>query len=119
ERQVPTSSSDLTKRNWEEKPSVKSSKPQPKKPKVGAALNPNETRDTRTVEENRRFVQIAFKTPNIFKPKRRPPDCNFSVFNYFRPHFVTPIANRKAIDLWAQAEQEAYRHLDDNMAAFI
>uniref|UniRef100_A0A915L6X7 Uncharacterized protein n=1 Tax=Romanomermis culicivorax TaxID=13658 RepID=A0A915L6X7_ROMCU len=33
ERQLPTSSSDSTKRNWEEKTSAKSPKPQPKKPK--------------------------------------------------------------------------------------
>uniref|UniRef100_A0A915K5V9 Uncharacterized protein n=1 Tax=Romanomermis culicivorax TaxID=13658 RepID=A0A915K5V9_ROMCU len=33
ERQLPTSSSDLTKKNWEEKTSTKSLKPQPKKPK--------------------------------------------------------------------------------------
>uniref|UniRef100_A0A915HQZ2 Uncharacterized protein n=1 Tax=Romanomermis culicivorax TaxID=13658 RepID=A0A915HQZ2_ROMCU len=71
------------------------------------------------VEENRRFVQIAFETPNIFKPKPPPPDCNFSAFNYFRHHFVTPTANREAIDLRAQAEREAYRHLDNNLAAFI
>uniref|UniRef100_A0A915L753 Uncharacterized protein n=1 Tax=Romanomermis culicivorax TaxID=13658 RepID=A0A915L753_ROMCU len=30
-----------------------------------------------------------------------------------------PIANRDAINLRAQAEREAYRHLDDNLAAFI
>uniref|UniRef100_A0A915JX24 Uncharacterized protein n=1 Tax=Romanomermis culicivorax TaxID=13658 RepID=A0A915JX24_ROMCU len=29
------------------------------------------------------------------------------------------VANRDAIDLQAQAEREAYRHLDDNLAAFI
>uniref|UniRef100_A0A915I4H9 Uncharacterized protein n=1 Tax=Romanomermis culicivorax TaxID=13658 RepID=A0A915I4H9_ROMCU len=119
ERQVPTSSSDWTKRNWEEKTSAKSSKPQPKKPKVGAALSPNQARDIRAVEENRKFVQIAFEMPNIFKPKPPLPDCNFLAFNYFRRHFVTLIANREAIDLRAQAEREAYRHLDDNLAAFI
>uniref|UniRef100_A0A915LCG1 Uncharacterized protein n=1 Tax=Romanomermis culicivorax TaxID=13658 RepID=A0A915LCG1_ROMCU len=42
--------------------------------------------------------------PNIFKPKPPPLDCNFSAFNYFRRRFVTPIANRDAIDLRAQAE---------------
>uniref|UniRef100_A0A915HPB9 Uncharacterized protein n=1 Tax=Romanomermis culicivorax TaxID=13658 RepID=A0A915HPB9_ROMCU len=52
ERQVPTSSSDSTKRNWEEKPSAKSSKPQSKKLKVGAALNPTQAKDTRAVKEN-------------------------------------------------------------------
>uniref|UniRef100_A0A915K3T3 Uncharacterized protein n=1 Tax=Romanomermis culicivorax TaxID=13658 RepID=A0A915K3T3_ROMCU len=71
------------------------------------------------VEENQRFVEIAFETPNIFKPKPPPPDCHFSAFNYFPRRFVTPIANREAIDLRAQAEREAYRHLDDNLAAFI
>uniref|UniRef100_A0A915JT75 Uncharacterized protein n=1 Tax=Romanomermis culicivorax TaxID=13658 RepID=A0A915JT75_ROMCU len=98
EGQVPTSSSNSTKRNWEEKPSAKSSKPQPKKPKVGAALNPNQTRDTRAVEENRRFVQIVFETRNIFKPKPPLPDCNFSAFNYFHHRFVTPITNQSDIE---------------------
>uniref|UniRef100_A0A915IKU0 Uncharacterized protein n=1 Tax=Romanomermis culicivorax TaxID=13658 RepID=A0A915IKU0_ROMCU len=119
ERQLPTSSSDSTKRNWEEKTSAKSWKPQLKKPKVGAALSLIQARDTRAVEENRKFLQITTETPNIFKPKPPPPDCNFSAFNYFRRCFVTPIANRDAIDLRAQAEREAYRHLDDNLAAFI
>uniref|UniRef100_A0A915K6A1 Uncharacterized protein n=1 Tax=Romanomermis culicivorax TaxID=13658 RepID=A0A915K6A1_ROMCU len=104
ERQIPTSSTDSTKRNREEKPSAKSSKPQLKKPKVGTTLSPNQARDICTVEENQRFVEIAFKMPNIFKPKPPPPDCNFSAFNYFRGCFVTPIANRDAIDLRAQAE---------------
>uniref|UniRef100_A0A915KWA7 Uncharacterized protein n=1 Tax=Romanomermis culicivorax TaxID=13658 RepID=A0A915KWA7_ROMCU len=73
-RQVPTSSSDSTKRNWEEKTSAKLSKPQPKKPKVGAALSPNQARDIRAVEENQSLAQIASETPNIFKPKPPPPD---------------------------------------------
>uniref|UniRef100_A0A915IHP8 Uncharacterized protein n=1 Tax=Romanomermis culicivorax TaxID=13658 RepID=A0A915IHP8_ROMCU len=119
EKQVPTSSNESTKRTREEKTSAKSSKPQPKKPKVGADLNPTQARDTRVVEENRSFVEIAFEMPNIFKPKPPPPDCTFSAFNYFHCRFVTPIANRKAIDLRAQAEREAYRHLDDNLATFI
>uniref|UniRef100_A0A915K2M0 Uncharacterized protein n=1 Tax=Romanomermis culicivorax TaxID=13658 RepID=A0A915K2M0_ROMCU len=101
------------------KTSAKSSKPQPKKPKVGATLNLTQARDTRAVEENRRFVQIASETPNIFKPKPLPPDCNFLAFNYFRCRFITPIANHEAIDIRAQAEQEANHHLDDNLVDFI
>uniref|UniRef100_A0A915K9M2 Uncharacterized protein n=1 Tax=Romanomermis culicivorax TaxID=13658 RepID=A0A915K9M2_ROMCU len=57
--------------------------------------------------------------PTVFKPKPPPPDCHFSAFNYFRRRFDTPVTNREAIDLRAQAEREAYRHLDDNLAAFI
>uniref|UniRef100_A0A915I8S2 Uncharacterized protein n=1 Tax=Romanomermis culicivorax TaxID=13658 RepID=A0A915I8S2_ROMCU len=99
--------------------STKLSKPQPKKPKVGAALSTTQARETHTAEENRKFLQITTETPNIFKPKPPPPNCNFSAFNYFRLHFVTPVTNRDAIDLRARAEREAYRHLDNNLAAFI
>uniref|UniRef100_A0A915JBG6 Uncharacterized protein n=1 Tax=Romanomermis culicivorax TaxID=13658 RepID=A0A915JBG6_ROMCU len=59
------------------------SKPQPKKPKVGAALSPTQARETHTAEENRKFLQITTEMPNIFKPKPPPPDCNFLAFNYF------------------------------------
>uniref|UniRef100_A0A915K7D5 Uncharacterized protein n=1 Tax=Romanomermis culicivorax TaxID=13658 RepID=A0A915K7D5_ROMCU len=62
---------------------------------------------------------MSTKTSNIFKPKPPPPNCNFSVFNYFQHHFITPVANPEAIDLRAQAGREAYPHLDNNLAAFI
>uniref|UniRef100_A0A915I1S5 Uncharacterized protein n=1 Tax=Romanomermis culicivorax TaxID=13658 RepID=A0A915I1S5_ROMCU len=62
---------------------------------------------------------MSTETSNIFKPKPPLPDCNFSAFNYFQHRFVMPVANQDAIDLRAQAEREAYRHLDDNLAAFI
>uniref|UniRef100_A0A915KV60 Uncharacterized protein n=1 Tax=Romanomermis culicivorax TaxID=13658 RepID=A0A915KV60_ROMCU len=99
-----TSSTESTKGMREEKPSAKSSKSPPKKPKVGADLNPTQARSSHVVEENRSFVEIAFETPNIFKLKPLPPDCHFSAFNYFPRRFITPVANREAINLRAQAE---------------
>uniref|UniRef100_A0A915KXY6 Uncharacterized protein n=1 Tax=Romanomermis culicivorax TaxID=13658 RepID=A0A915KXY6_ROMCU len=115
-----TSPTKSTKRTREEKSLTKSSKSPPKKPKVGAELNSTQASSScRVIQENRSFVEIAFETPNVFKPKPPPPDCHFSAFNYFRRHFVTPVTNREAIDLRAQAEREAYRHLNDNLAAFI
>uniref|UniRef100_A0A915KL19 Uncharacterized protein n=1 Tax=Romanomermis culicivorax TaxID=13658 RepID=A0A915KL19_ROMCU len=95
------SSTELTKRTREKKSLAKSSKSPPKKPKVGTDLNPTQARSRRVIEENRSFVEIALETPNVFKPKLPPPDCHFSAFNYFRRRFVTPVANREAINLRA------------------
>uniref|UniRef100_A0A915IAV8 Agouti signaling protein n=1 Tax=Romanomermis culicivorax TaxID=13658 RepID=A0A915IAV8_ROMCU len=102
---LPTSSTESTKRTREEKSLAKSSKSPPKKPKVGAELNPTQASSSRRViEENRSLVDIVFKMPNVFKLKPPPPDCHFSAFNYFRRRFVTLVANREAINLRAQAE---------------
>uniref|UniRef100_A0A915JPW7 Uncharacterized protein n=1 Tax=Romanomermis culicivorax TaxID=13658 RepID=A0A915JPW7_ROMCU len=101
---LPTSSTESTKRTREEKSLAKLSKSPPKKPKVGTDLNPTQARNRPVIEQNRSFVEITFKTPNVFKLKPPPPDCHFSAFNYFCGPFVTPVDNREAIDLWARAE---------------
>uniref|UniRef100_A0A915JS46 Uncharacterized protein n=1 Tax=Romanomermis culicivorax TaxID=13658 RepID=A0A915JS46_ROMCU len=119
-KSLPTPSTELTKRTREEKSSAKLSKSPPKKSKVGAELNSTQASSScRVIGENRTPVEIAFETLSVFKPKLPPPDCHFSAFNYFCRRFDTPVNNREAIDSRAQAEREAYRHLDDNLATFI
>uniref|UniRef100_A0A915HT68 Uncharacterized protein n=1 Tax=Romanomermis culicivorax TaxID=13658 RepID=A0A915HT68_ROMCU len=117
-KSLPTSSTESIKRMREEKSSTKSSESPPKKSKVGAEINPTQA-SRRVMEESRTPVQIAFGTPTVFKSKPPPPDCHFSAFNYFHRPFDTPVNNREGIHSRAQAEREAYHHLDNNLAAFI